>query len=78
MPVFSILFVIPEPVLGLFGEEFKKATPILMILLIGTISNTLTGPVGALMAMTNNEHGVMTQNFFWSLHVHHVSNYSYS
>ena len=34
-----------------------------MILLIGTISNTLTGPVGALMAMTNNEHGVMTQNF---------------
>ena len=64
LPVFSILFVIPEPVLGLFGEEFKKATPILMILLIGTISNTLTGPVGALMAMTNNEHGVMTQNFF--------------
>jgi O-antigen/teichoic acid export membrane protein len=53
LPLFLILFLFPETVLGfLFGASYTSATTALRILSVGFIVNNLTGPKGAtLIAM---------------------------
>lgn len=41
--------------LGLFGEEYRDAAPVLYILLLSVMVNVASGPVGVLLLMTGNE-----------------------
>lgn len=47
LPIFFILFLFPESVLGfIFGGEYIKASPVLRILSIGFLGHVITGPNG--------------------------------
>lgn len=53
---FFVLFVFPEYFLGWFGDEFRHSSCVFRILLIAQFCNVLTGPVGPIFQMTNNQH----------------------
>jgi O-antigen/teichoic acid export membrane protein len=53
VPVMVFIIVFSNDLLGFFGKEFSQGTIILCILLIGTGCDSLTGPVGALLNMTD-------------------------
>jgi O-antigen/teichoic acid export membrane protein len=55
LPVFIILFIFPEFFLGIFGEEFKSGKDVLRILSFAQFTNVVTGPVGPVFQMTNNQ-----------------------
>lgn len=59
--LFLSLIVLPAPgvILGLFGNEFRVASLALIILFIGQVVNSLTGPVGYLLSMTAYEREMM-------------------
>jgi O-antigen/teichoic acid export membrane protein len=56
IPVFGVLYGFPELFLGIFGEEFVLATTTLLIVNIGFLSEAMTGPVGFILNMTDNQH----------------------
>jgi O-antigen/teichoic acid export membrane protein len=56
LPVFIILGVSGDVVLGLFGEEFTSGKTALNILIAGQLVNVLSGSVGALLMMTGQHH----------------------
>ncbi len=55
-PVFILLYIFPEFFLGLFGNEFLIATSTLMIVNTAFLINVLSGSVGYLLNMTDNQH----------------------
>lgn len=57
-----VVLIAPEAILGLFGEEFKGAATVLVILFIGQIVNAMTGPVGYTLNMTTYEKESMLIN----------------
>ena len=67
IPILMSIFIFPEFLLGLFGNEFKSATTILIVLSLGTMANIFTGPVSTVLAMTDNEKEVLWQNVFGGL-----------
>ncbi len=54
-PFVLVLFVFPERVMSLFGEEFSSAGTLLVILTIGQVVNVATGSVGFLLTMSGHE-----------------------
>ncbi|WP_172379447.1 MATE family efflux transporter [Vibrio sp. Vb339] len=54
-PVLAFMTFFPEFLMGLFGEEYKVAAPLLQILAIGQFINVITGSVGYLLNMTGHE-----------------------
>jgi O-antigen/teichoic acid export membrane protein len=54
-PVLVFMLVFPEFILGFFGEEYKQASLLLQILVIGQFINVVTGSVGFLLNMTGHE-----------------------
>lgn len=54
-PLFIVMFVFPEWLLGLFGPEFPAAAPALRILALGQLVNIVSGPLGLVMLMTGQE-----------------------
>lgn len=44
-----------DPILSLFGAEYVDARTVLLILLIGNVTNALTGPSGFVISMTGSE-----------------------
>lgn len=50
-----LLTIFRGPVLGIMGTEFRAASELTVILLIGTAVQGLTGPCGHVVALTNNE-----------------------
>lgn len=60
LPVFTIIMVFPEFLMGLFGKEFRDAGGVLRILAIGELVNIATGSVGYLLMMTGNERQMRT------------------
>lgn len=60
----AILLFAAEPVLSLFGPEFKVASPLLQVLVVGQLVNVVTGPGGYLLAMSGNEHALRNVLFF--------------
>ncbi|MEQ8358804.1 MAG: flippase [Cytophagales bacterium] len=54
-PVLIITLLIPEQILGVFGEEFQTAAIPLIILMIGQIFNTLNGPTGIVLQLTGHQ-----------------------
>lgn len=55
VPVLAFMIFFPEFLMGLFGEEYKVAAPLLQILAIGQFINVITGSVGYLLNMTGHE-----------------------
>ncbi|MBK1649287.1 lipopolysaccharide biosynthesis protein [Rhabdochromatium marinum] len=54
-PVFIIFTFFAEPLLGLFGEEFRSAALLLAIMAMGQLVNAATGLVGYLLNMMHRE-----------------------
>ena len=53
LPIQIILIVFHKQVLGIFGHEFIRGGSALIIILISYMFNSLTGPVGQVLNMTN-------------------------
>jgi O-antigen/teichoic acid export membrane protein len=56
IPIFAMLYSFPELFLGIFGDEFKVAVTTLFIVNLGFLSEAMTGPVGFILNMTDNQH----------------------
>ena len=59
IPIFVTIIYFSDFFLGLFGQEFTIATTTLMIVSIGYLSESLCGPVGFILNMTDNQHVFM-------------------
>ena len=59
IPLATGLLYFSDTILGLFGEEYKDAVPMLHILLIGQLFNMISGPVGFVLIMTKNSDALM-------------------
>lgn len=55
IPVIAFMIFSPEFLMGLFGDEYKAAAPLLQILAVGQFINVITGSVGYLLNMTGHE-----------------------
>ncbi|MDN3630549.1 MATE family efflux transporter [Vibrio lentus] len=55
VPVLALMVVYPDFLMGLFGDEYKVAAPLLQILAVGQFINVITGSVGYLLNMTGHE-----------------------
>ena len=55
LPILIVLFLFPESLLSLFGQEFVIAKTTLLILLIGQAVNAMSGSVGLILQMTGKE-----------------------
>ena len=56
IPIFMVILYFSDFFLGLFGQEFTVATITLMIVSVGYLSESLCGPVGFILNMTDNQH----------------------
>ena len=56
IPIFVVILYFSDFFLGLFGQEFTVATVTLFIVSIGYLSESLCGPVGFILNMTDNQH----------------------
>jgi len=55
LPFLLGLFIFPEQILGLFGDEFTSGATALRIVALGQLVNVGTGSVGGLLNMTGNQ-----------------------
>ena len=55
LPIVLFMLLLPEFLMGLFGEQFKQGAVILQILVLGQAINVITGSVGFLLMMSGNE-----------------------
>lgn len=55
LPLFIIIMIGAETILGLFAPDFREASFLLRILASGQLINAMTGPVGYALLMTDNE-----------------------
>ena len=51
-PILIVLLLVPDLLLGFFGEGFSKATTVVYVLLVGHAFNLVMGPVGYLLWMS--------------------------
>jgi len=54
-PVLLVMLLFPKFLMGLFGEDYIVAAPLLQIMAVGQFINVFTGSVGYLLTMTNHE-----------------------
>jgi O-antigen/teichoic acid export membrane protein len=52
LPYWIMVLSFPTQVLGIFGAEFAAAAPAAILLLIGRMVSTITGPVGTVLVMS--------------------------
>ncbi|TCS41926.1 polysaccharide biosynthesis C-terminal domain-containing protein [Reinekea marinisedimentorum] len=55
VPLIIVLIVYGPLLLGFFGPQYVSAYPLLLIIMAGQIVNVMTGSVGYILNMTNNE-----------------------
>jgi O-antigen/teichoic acid export membrane protein len=55
IPMLLVFTFLAEPLLGIFGEEFKAGKEILWVLVVGQTLNAATGLVGFMMNMIHQE-----------------------
>ncbi len=55
MPLYLLVMVFAEEILGLFGASYVAAAPVLRILATAELFNVLTGPSSSLLMMTDAE-----------------------
>lgn len=56
IPIVSSLILLSDFFMGLFGDEFKEGSSVLIILSIGQLFNMLSGSSGWFLQMTNNHY----------------------
>lgn len=54
-PIALVLLVFPSQLLSYIGPQFVACTPIVRVLVVGQLINTLIGPSGMTLAMSGNE-----------------------
>jgi O-antigen/teichoic acid export membrane protein len=54
LPIFLILVLLAEPIMGIFGTDFQVGAPALVLLACANLVNVATGPCGAMLDMTGN------------------------
>lgn len=54
-PVFALLFLLSDEVMGIFGDQYASGSRVLQILLLGQLVNVATGSVGVLLNMSGHE-----------------------
>ncbi|PCI50742.1 MAG: hypothetical protein COB58_03100 [Thalassobium sp.] len=54
-PIIAIMLLLPEKVMGLFGEGYEQAAALLVIMALGQFINVATGSVGYLLNMSGHE-----------------------
>jgi O-antigen/teichoic acid export membrane protein len=54
-PAFAIFFLVPEKVMGIFGNEFTSGATVIVILAVGQLINIITGPAGNVLMMCGHE-----------------------
>lgn len=62
LPLFLIIFLFKGELLSLFGEAFTAGSTVLVIMLMASIVNTSTGPVGVTLQMTGKQDIDLTNN----------------
>ena len=55
IPVTTLIILFSSELLVIFGQEFKQGNNILIITTIGQFINIITGPVGNILIMSNQE-----------------------
>jgi len=55
VPVLLVMLLFPKFLMGLFGEGYVVAAPLLQIMAVGQFVNVFTGSVGYLLTMTSHE-----------------------
>lgn len=58
-PVFIVMLVLPEWLLGLFGPGFVAGAPAMRILVIGQFMRTMGIPLGSILVMTGNQRWIL-------------------
>jgi len=61
-PVLLVFLVLPRPIMGVFGPEFRSGALQLAILAIAQAANVMTGSVGYLLMMSGHERQVRDSN----------------
>ena len=64
MPIVLFMLMLPEFLMGLFGDEFKQGAMLLQILVLGQAINVITGSTGHLLMMSGNEIDLRTTTLF--------------
>ena len=59
IPVYLIMYIFDDFFLGLFGKDFLSVTTPLLIINTAALLEALTGTVGFILDMTNNQHKFM-------------------
>lgn len=54
-PIALVLMIFPERLLAVIGPDFVACAPIVRVLVVGQLINTLIGPAGMTLAMSGNE-----------------------
>ncbi|MCB0383234.1 MAG: oligosaccharide flippase family protein [Psychroserpens sp.] len=54
-PILLVFMIFPKTILGIFGSEFVSGYIVLILLCIARFVNSISGSVGHLMQMTNNQ-----------------------
>lgn len=55
VPTIIVIFIFAETIAGFFGPEFVQGATALRILALGQFINAITGPVGIILQMTENQ-----------------------
>ena len=55
IPLIILSFLFPKLLLGIFGKEFVSGTIAFLILSVGRLISSLSGPAGNILQMTNNQ-----------------------
>lgn len=63
-PLFLALLIFPEPLLGIFGPEFRDGATALQILVIGQFIRLATGPLGNILFMTGQQRWILVYAAF--------------
>ena len=59
MPLFLVIFIAPEFLLGIFGPRFIPGALALQILGVGQLVRLASGPLGVILVMTGNQRWVL-------------------
>jgi O-antigen/teichoic acid export membrane protein len=55
LPLVGLMCAFPSPIMSLFGDDFRDASVLLVVLAIGQLANAATGSVGYLLIMSGHQ-----------------------
>ncbi len=61
-PVLAAAAALSQPIMGLFGEDFRIGAPALIILCVGQVFNISTGLIASVLTMSDRQYSVLAAN----------------